>query len=102
MATTTDEDWRAIDNSRGEAWPGEAPIDFDRITVASWPKVVVLGTAQVAQPRRPVREAFQEAGRVVGARLGGSVVEFHGSGHMPHADEPTRFNALLRDVWGHT
>lgn len=100
MAAKTDEDWRSIENSRDESWAGDAPVDLDRIAAAPWPRCVVLGTAQVAPPRQPIRRAFQETGRVVGAMLGGSVIEFDRSGHMPQADEPTRFNVLLRDLWG--
>jgi pimeloyl-ACP methyl ester carboxylesterase len=98
-AHMTEADWRAVDNSRFEAWAGDAPIDYGRIAAASWSKLHVLGTAPVSPSREPMRFAFRETAHEVADRIGGPVVEFVGSGHSPQEDDASRFNGLLRELW---
>lgn len=99
--TLGEDDWAAVEASRHERWPGDAPFDFEALA-APFPKVLVRGawSTEVAPGREDAGAGFGAVCEVVAERIGGRVVVFERSAHNPQIQEPEAFNALLRKVWG--
>jgi pimeloyl-ACP methyl ester carboxylesterase len=99
--TFDQDDWAAVEASRNERWPGDAPIDFDALASAPFPKVLVRGawSAEVAPGREAEGEGYRAVCETIAERIGGRVLVFGSSAHNPQIQEPERFNALLREVW---
>jgi pimeloyl-ACP methyl ester carboxylesterase len=94
-------EWEAVESSRRERWPGDAPFDFETLAAASFPKVLARGAwPQLGVPgRQEVGSAYAAVCEVIAGRIGGHVVVFERSGHNPQLQEAEAFNALLRSVW---
>lgn len=93
-------DWSAVEASRRERWPGDAPVDLETLRRAPFPKVVVRGAW------RPVVAGDDDRGKdfaaiceVLAERISGRLVVFDRSTHNPQMQEPQEFNDLLREVW---
>ena len=94
-------DWAAAESSRHERWPGDAPIDFEALAAAQFPKVLVHGgwNPEVVGHKAKVGAGFAAACRAIAERIGGEVESFSASAHTPQHDEAAAFNELLRRVW---
>ncbi len=101
-ATFGERDWAAAEATRRDRWPGDAPVAFDVLAAAPFPKILVAGgwSPDAAPGRQPTGKAFRAVCQVVAERIRARVVVFEGSAHNPQLQEPERFNELLRDVWG--
>jgi pimeloyl-ACP methyl ester carboxylesterase len=97
-------DWAAADAARKERWPGDAPVDFDVLAGAGFPKVVVAGAwrSEIAPGRQTLARAHRAVCDVIARRIGSQVHVFNDSAHNPQLEEPVRFNELLRTVWAVT
>lgn len=101
MASFTPKDWAAVDATRRERWPGDAPIPFAVLAKTRFPKVLVRG----AWPpeRFPGQEsgarALQAVCEAIAQAIGGTIVVFEDSAHNPQIEEAERFNTFLRSVW---
>ena len=95
-------DWAAAESSRRERWPGDAPIDYDALAAATFPKVLVHGgwNPEVVGHKAKVGAGFAAVCRAVAERIGGRVETFAASSHTPQHEEAAAFNALLKRVWG--
>ena len=102
IATWTERERAAAEVCRRERWYGDAPIDFARLAAIGARKVVVMGAGR--PPTTSGADDAQDAVRIVctalADRTGAELVRFESSTHFPNTEEPERFNALLRDVWG--
>ncbi len=88
----------AADVTRREAWWAAAPVELDVLAGLRCPKVVAIGA------RRPpfgadTQPRVERVARATAARIGASLEVFGGSTHLPAAEEPAAFNALLRRTW---
>jgi pimeloyl-ACP methyl ester carboxylesterase len=94
-------DWAAAEATRRERYPGDAPVDFDILASASFPKVVVSGAwpTDIAPGRERARDALNDVADAVAARIGAARVVFPRSTHGPQWEEPQDFNGFLRRVW---
>ncbi|MFN2462480.1 MAG: alpha/beta fold hydrolase [Candidatus Dormibacteria bacterium] len=93
-------DWSAVEASRLEAWPGDAPIDLDALRNATFPKVVVRGAWKPADGEVSNRgKDFAAICCVLAEQIGARLVVFEGSSHNPQLQEPVAFNELLLDAW---
>ncbi|MBI3998594.1 MAG: alpha/beta hydrolase [Armatimonadetes bacterium] len=101
MAAFTLKDWAAIESTRRERWPGDAPIPLDVLAAAPFPKVLARGAWR--PDLFPGRETTAQAHRIVceimAEAINASVVVFNDSAHNPQMEEAERFNALLQQVW---
>ena len=97
-----DQEWTAADASRRERWPGDAPLQFEVLAAASFPKVLVHGAwkAEVTGREGGGRD-YAAVCQVIAARIGARVVTFEGSTHNPQLQEPQAFNHLLQELWLH-
>ena len=97
-----DHEWTAADASRRERWPGDAPLQFEVLAAASFPKVLVHGAwkAEVTGREGGGRD-YAAVCRVVAARVGARLVTFERSTHNPQLEEPQAFNHLLQELWLH-
>ncbi len=95
-------DWAAAESSRRERWPGDAPIDFEALAAARFPKVLVHGgwNPEVVGHKAKVGAGFAAVCRSIAERTGGEVESFAASSHTPQHEEAATFNDLLRRVWG--
>jgi pimeloyl-ACP methyl ester carboxylesterase len=95
-----DRDPAADEASRRETWPGEAPIAFDVLASARFPKVLARGAwkPEVVGREGAGRE-FAAVCRVLAERIGARVIVFDRSAHNPQLEEPEALNRLLREVW---
>ena len=95
-------DWAAAESSRRERWAGDAPIDYDALAAAAFPKVLVHGgwNPEVVGQKAKVGTGFAAVCRAIAELIGGEVESFPGSSHTPHHEEAAAFNDLLRRVWG--
>jgi pimeloyl-ACP methyl ester carboxylesterase len=95
-----DQEWAAAEASRRERWPGDAPIQFDVLAAAAFPKVLVRGgwKAEVVG-RDGAGRNYAAVCRAICDRIGGRLVVFERSSHNPQLQEPQAFNQLLREVW---
>lgn len=98
----SESDWAAAESSRRERWPGDAPIDYDALAAATFPKVLVHGgwNPEVVGHKAKVGAGFAAVCRAIAERIGGRVESFPNSTHTPHHEEAAAFNDLLRRVWG--
>ncbi len=98
----SESDWAAAESSRRERWPGDAPIDYDALAAAAFPKVLVHGgwNPEVVGHKAKVGAGFAAVCRAIAERIGGEVESFPSSTHTPHHEEADAFNDLLRRVWG--
>ncbi len=98
----SDSDWAAAESSRRERWAGDAPIGFETLAAASFPKVLVHGgwNPEVVGHKAKVGAGFSAVCRAIAERIGGQVESFSGSSHTPQHEEAAAFNDLLRRVWG--
>ena len=98
----TASDWAAAESSRRERWPGDAPIDFEALSAANFPKVLVHGgwNPEVFGHKAKVGAGFGAVCRAIAERTGGEVASFAASSHTPQHEEAAAFNDLLRRVWG--
>jgi pimeloyl-ACP methyl ester carboxylesterase len=72
-------------------------VDVAALAAAEFPKLLVAGAkGPPAGPGRELADALVDA---LVRRLGVEVVVFERSGHLPQAEEPDRFNDLLRATW---
>ena len=94
--------WAAAESSRRERWAGDAPLDYDALAEARFPKVLVHGgwNPEVVGHKAKVGAGFAAVCRAIAERIGGEVEQFAGSAHTPQHEEAAAFNALLRRVWG--
>ena len=94
-------DWAAAESSRRERWPGDAPVDYDVLAAAGFPKVLIHGgwNPEVVGHKAKVGAGFAAVCRAVAQRIGGEIESFGGSAHTPQHDEAAAFNELLRRVW---
>ena len=95
-------DWAGAESSRRERWPGDAPIDYEALAAASFPKVLVHGgwNPEVVGHKAKVGAGFAAVCSAIAERIGGEVERFAASAHTPQHDEAAAFNELLRRVWG--
>lgn len=100
-ASFTPKDWAAVEASRKERWPGDAPIPLDVLAAARFPKVLVRGARPPERfpGRETIARAHREVCEVIAQAIGGTVVVFKDSAHNPQMEEPERFNSFLRSVW---
>jgi pimeloyl-ACP methyl ester carboxylesterase len=96
-ATFGEQDWAAVEASRHERWPGDAPFDFEVLAAATCPKLLVRGAWPSG--REEPGKGFRAVCETIAERIGGRVVAFEDSAHNPQIQEPERFNQLLREVW---
>ncbi len=94
-------DWAAAEATRRERYPGDAPVDFDILASATFPKVIVSGAwpPDIAPGRERARDALNDVADVVAARIGAERVVFPRSSHGPQWEEPQAFNEFLRKLW---
>jgi pimeloyl-ACP methyl ester carboxylesterase len=97
----SDADWAAADASRRERWAGNAPIPFDALAAAPFPKVLARGgwNPEVVGRKAKVGAAFGAVCQAISDRIGGEVVTFGESTHNPQREEAAAFNDLLRRTW---
>lgn len=82
----------------------EARIPLAALAAGTFPKVVVIGTWDGADPeyRRAAGDALRACGGFIADRIGARLVQVPGADHFPHRDRPETVNPLLREVWrGH-
>lgn len=92
--------WAMLEIVRREQPAGAAPVEFDVLTAAAFPKVLVVGGEP--PPTAPGGERHAALGRALIAglrRVGVDVHVFERSSHFAHSEEPGRFNDLLRATW---
>jgi pimeloyl-ACP methyl ester carboxylesterase len=95
-----DQEWAAAEASRRERWAGDAPIQFDVLAAAAFPKVLARGGWKPEVVGRDgAGRNYAAVCRAIGDRIGGRLVVFERSSHNPQLQEPQAFNQLLRDVW---
>ena len=94
-------DWAAAEASRRERFPGDAPIPFEALAAAPFPKLLVRGAwpSELAGSRSWVGAGFAAACAAIAERVGGRLVVFDASTHNPQREEAPAFNRLLREVW---
>jgi pimeloyl-ACP methyl ester carboxylesterase len=97
-------DWAAAEATRRERYPGDAPVDFDILAAAAFPKVVVSGgwPPDIAPGRERARDALNDVADAVAVRIGAEREVFPRSSHGPQWEEPQAFNEFLRKVWTST
>lgn len=97
-------DWASAESSRRERWPGDAPVDYEALAAAAFPKVLVHGgwNPEVVGHKARVGAGFAAVCHAIAERIGGGVESFAASSHTPHHEEAAAFNELLRRVWPST
>lgn len=92
---------RATRTAMAERPCWEALFPLEPLAAANWPKAVIAGTWDSADPdyRRSTGEALVACARFVADRIGARFVQIEGTDHFPHRDRPKQVNALLRDIW---
>jgi pimeloyl-ACP methyl ester carboxylesterase len=92
---------RATRTAMAERPAWEAEIPLAPLAAADFPKVVVTGAWDEANPR--YREAaglaLTACGAFVAERIGARLVRVPGADHFPHRDRDGLVNALLRETW---
>ena len=80
--------------------PGDAPIQFDVLAAAVFPKVLERGGwKREVVGRDGAGRNYAAVCRAICDRIGGRLVVFERSSHNPQLQEPQAFNQLLREVW---
>lgn len=95
-----EEDWAMLEVVRREQPAGAAPVDYEVLAAAAFPKVLVVGGQ--AAPTATVGQRHARLGRALIAALeglGADVHVFERSTHFAPSEEPDRFNELLRATW---
>jgi pimeloyl-ACP methyl ester carboxylesterase len=94
-------DWRMLEVVRREAPATAAPVDYDALAAAAFPKVLVVGASP--PPTAPGGDRYRRLAEALtgglSRRVGAEVVVFERSTHFPPSEEPERFNRLLRATW---
>jgi pimeloyl-ACP methyl ester carboxylesterase len=100
-ARLTAADLAALEASRRERWPGDAPVDLGALRNAGFPITVVRGAwmPAVFPGGHPTGRAFAAVCHAIVTATVAREVVFSGSTHNPQIEEPGAFNALLREVW---
>ena len=90
----------AIDATRRERWPGDAPIPVEILRDAPFPKTVVSGAwpDDVRSTTAATARAFQVTACAIADAIDAQLVTFERSGHFPQQEEPEKCNALLREL----
>jgi pimeloyl-ACP methyl ester carboxylesterase len=96
-----DADWAMLEIVRREAPATAAPVDYDALAKATFPKILVVGaspppTAPATDRASRLRDALVDG---ITRRIGARAVVFERSTHFPPSEEPERFNRLLRATW---
>jgi pimeloyl-ACP methyl ester carboxylesterase len=91
-------DWEAVEATRHERWPTDAPIDLATVASGGFPILVVEG-AWPGVDESIMRDGFSAVDRALTEGLGAPKVVFERSAHNPQLEEPEKFNKLLRDFW---
>ncbi|HEX4216488.1 MAG TPA: alpha/beta hydrolase [Candidatus Dormibacteraeota bacterium] len=99
VGTWAPEQLAMADVARREAWAGEAPVDFERLRDAPFTKVVVQGGEATSTGPADGLERRAVVCAETARRIGAGLAIFAGSAHVPPAEEPERFNRLLRRCW---
>jgi pimeloyl-ACP methyl ester carboxylesterase len=93
-------DRAAVEATRRERSPVDAPVDFPALAALDVPKVVAVGGwPNGDMAARTAGRAFRAVARSMADRIGAEVVVFERSTHNPQLQQPDEFNALLRRVW---
>lgn len=94
-------DWSAADSSRRERWAGDAPIPFEALAAAGFPKVLAHGgwNPEEVGHKAKVGAAFSAVCEAIAERIGAELVAFSASTHNPQREEAAAFNELLRSTW---
>lgn len=97
-------DWAAVETSRRERWPGDAPVDMGAIAAAGVPTRVVAGgwPPRSGQPPSPFGLALRAVSEAVALGVGAQLTVLEASYHNPQIEDAGPFNAFLRDVWANT
>lgn len=95
-ASLTAKDWAAVDSSRRERDPIDAPIPFQTLRQSAFPKVLVRGALR---PEREIRRAHRAVCEAIARAIGAELVVFPDSAHTPQVEEPAKFKDLLRTTW---
>ena len=97
----TDADWAGAESSRLERWPGDAPIPYDELRAAAFPKVLARGAwnPEAVGHKARVGAAFGAVCETIAERIGGRVTVFGDSTHNPQSEEAGAFNEMLAQVW---
>ena len=93
-----DDDWAAVEASRRERWPGDAPFRFDVLRSARFPRVMVRGAWNTEVGPAGGKDFAAVCNRIAD-QIHAPVVVFNHSTHNPQMQEPEAFNALLRQTW---
>ena len=94
------EEWAAAEATRRQRYPGDAPIEVEKLRAAAFPKVVVRGAWPVELAgREGAGRDFAAICEALADRIDARLVVFERSCHNPQIEEHERFNQLLRDVW---
>ncbi len=93
-------DWAAVEASRHERWPGDAPFQFQVLRATRFPKLLVRGAwkPEVAG-RDDAGKDFAAVCDRIAHQIRARVVVFEQSTHNPQLQEPEAFNALVRETW---
>ncbi len=95
-ASFSDKEWAAVDSSRRERDPTNAPIPFQALRQAAFPKLLVHGTLR---PERQLRRARVAVCETIAKGIGAELIALSNSEHNPQMEEPAKFNELLRTTW---
>ena len=92
---------RATRTAMAERPAWEAEIPLEPLAAADFPKVVVIGAWDEANPqyREAAGEALMGSGVFVAEKIGARLVRVPGADHFPHRDRDELVNALLRETW---
>jgi pimeloyl-ACP methyl ester carboxylesterase len=92
---------RATRTAMAERPAWEAEIPLAPLAAAGFPKVVVTGAWDGANPRyrEAAGEPLMACGAFVAERIGARLVRVPGADHFPHRDRDGFVNALLRETW---
>ena len=94
------EDWAAVEASRHERWPGDAPIDHAALRAAGFPVCLVRGGwAEDVAGRTGGGLDFAAVCETLSKLIGARLVVFERSSHNPQLQEPEAFNRFLEDLW---
>ena len=100
VASFSEQDWAAVEASRHERWPGDAPFQFQVLRAARFPKLLVRGAWKPeVVGRDDAGKDFAAVCDRIAQQIGARVVVFEQSTHNPQLQEPEAFNALVRETW---
>lgn len=101
MATWGPQDHAAADTTRQEALASDAPIRYETLRQATWPKIVACGgwPGDLFPDSQRGGAALRSVASRLAACIDARLVEFERSAHNPQLEEPDAFNTLLREAW---